>query len=136
MDHLTVSKRSALMARIRGRDTEPERRVRSLAHALGFRYRLHVYGLPGRPDLVFPKRRKVILVHGCFWHQHDCPRGKRPASNVSFWSEKLERNRVRDRSVLHQLRKAGWKVIVVWECQTKDSARLSRRLERFLSNDN
>lgn len=133
MDHMSPGKRSALMARIRGTDTRPEQRVRSVAHRLGFRFRLHVRGLPGRPDLVFPRLRKIILVHGCFWHQHDCPRGTRPASNVAFWTEKLDRNQARDRTVLRQLRRQGWRVIVIWECQTNDPARLSRRLGRFLS---
>src|SRR4051794_26494134 len=102
------------MALVRGVDTKPEMRVRRLLHAMGYRYVLHVRSLPGCPDVVFPKRRKVVFVHGCFWHQHSCSMGARmPKSSVTFWSEKLNGNRVRDGKVRHQLRAAGWSLIIV-----------------------
>ena len=122
------------MARVRGRDTTPERIVRSAAHRMGFRFRLHVAGLPGRPDLVFPSKHKVIFVHGCFWHRHTCKRGTLPASNIEFWREKLERNKRRDREVVKALTRAGWEVMVVWECETRNAEKLTRRLGVFLSD--
>lgn len=121
------------MARIRSHNTAPERIVRSLVHGMGYRYRLHVATLPGRPDLVFASRRKVIFVHGCFWHRHTCKRGALPSSNVDFWEHKLEGNRARDRRSARALRQAGWQVLVIWQCQTRDTVRLTGRLERFLS---
>lgn len=120
------------MSRIKGRDTAPELAVRRLVHGLGYRYRLHVAGLPGRPDLVFASRRAVIFVHGCFWHQHDCPRGTRPRSNRTFWTSKLDRNRERDEAAIRTLRSLGWRVLVVWECQTRWKSKLTRRVTRFL----
>lgn len=122
------------MARVRGRDTKPERVVRSAAHRMGYRFRLHVAGLPGRPDLVFPSKHKVIFVHGCFWHRHACNRGALPASNIEFWQEKLERNRSRDEEAIKALTRAGWKVRVVWECETHDAEKLERQLGDFLSD--
>ena len=132
MDHVGPEVRSSIMARVRGSDTKPELLVRRLAHRLGYRYRLHVADLPGRPDLVFRSRRKVILVHGCFWHQHDCKRGTRPKDNHEFWSTKLNRNCARDAEVAQSLNASGWKVLVVWECQTRDETKLAKRLIRFL----
>lgn len=123
------------MALVKSKDTKPEMRVRRLVHGMGYRYRLHSRALPGNPDLVFPGRRKVIFVHGCFWHRHQCAMGDRlPKSRVSFWRGKLEQNKRRDRAVRRQLRKAGWSVAVVWECQTtpKHLNQLARRLRRFL----
>lgn len=122
------------MARVRGRDTTPERVARSAAHRMGHRFRLHVAGLPGRPDLVFPSKHKVIFVHGCFWHRHTCKRGTLPASNVAFWQAKLERNKRRDREAMKALTRAGWRVMVVWECETRDAEKLRRRLDDFLSD--
>src|SRR5712671_7462406 len=119
MDHLSPEKRSQLMSRIHGRDTKPELLVRRLVHGLGYRYRLHDKRLPGCPDLVFRSRRKVIFVHGCFWHQHNCGRGTRPKQNKKFWKEKLDRNRARDKDVLRSLKRLGWKAMFVWECQTR-----------------
>lgn len=107
--------------------------VRRLAHVLGYRYRLHDNKLPGCPDLVFRSRLKVIFVHGCFWHQHDCKRGTRPKDNKEFWRAKLDRNRARDDEVLRCLKELGWKAMVVWECQTHDKAALARRIVRFLA---
>ncbi len=124
------------MALVRSRDTKPEMRVRKLVHGLGFRYRLHYKGLPGRPDMAFPARRKVILVHGCFWHRHHCPMGDRmPKSRFEFWGPKLQKNRERDARVLRGLRQEGWQALVVWECQTLPARlpALVRRIERFLA---
>lgn len=122
------------MSRVRSADTKPEILVRRLAHSLGLRYRLHRSDLAGKPDLVFPSLGKVVFVHGCFWHQHSCKRGnRRPATNRSYWDQKLDRNVLRDQRVQRALRRDGWSVMVVWECQTKDENKLRRRLERFLS---
>ena len=120
------------MSRIRGRDTQPELIVRRLVHGMGYRYRLYRRDLPGRPDLVFPGRRKVILVHGCFWHQHDCSRGRRPSSNRTFWDAKLDRNVARDRENIGALEGLGWSVFVVWECETRDRDGLAARVSAFL----
>lgn len=120
-DRLSASQRSALMARIRGKDTKPELAVRSLLHAAGFRFRLHARQLPGRPDLVLPKHYAVVFVHGCFWHRHGrCRDGRStPRSNQAYWGPKFERNVARDRRVKQALRRRGWRVITVWECQVK-----------------
>jgi len=120
MDTLTPSSRSWNMSRIRARDTAPERLVRSLLHKEGYRFRLHT-GLPGTPDIVLPKYRSVILVHGCFWHRHrSCKYAYTPKSRQSFWQTKFVTNVARDRQVRRQLKKLGWRVIIVWECETKD----------------
>ena len=136
-DTLTRSDRSRAMAAVKGRDTAPERVVRQMAHALGYRFRLHVAALPGTPDLVFPRLRKIIDVRGCFWHCHDCGRCRLPADNRAYWQAKLERNRNRDRANAARLRRLGWRVLVVWECQTRPAAqaRLRRRLAAFLGRD-
>src|SRR5688572_6438781 len=106
------------MSRVRGRDTTPEIFVRKLASSLGFRFRLHKSDLPGKPDLVFPGRMKIILVHGCFWHRHrGCSKATTPKSNVDTWEEKFRRNLARDRKNLKELRAAGWKVLIVWQCE-------------------
>ena len=127
--------RSRIMRAVRSKDTKPELEVRRLLFSLGYRYRLHCKDLAGSPDLVFPGRRKVIFVHGCFWHGHDCPRGARkPATNAAYWEKKVGRNRVRDRSVLEALTASGWSVEVVWECELRLANRstLLIRLEKFL----
>jgi DNA mismatch endonuclease (patch repair protein) len=117
-DTLTTAQRSRLMARVVGKDTKPEWILRSALHRLGFRYRLGGGGLPGRPDLILPKYRAVVFVHGCFWHRHaDCKRATLPRTNADFWKEKLERNVARDAEAVAALEAAGWKVIVVWECE-------------------
>lgn len=122
------------MSRIRGKDTGPEMAVRRMAHAMGFRYRLHVKGLPGRPDIVLPRHRKVIFVHGCFWHTHGCDAARRPpATHKRFWREKFARNAARDREALRALWQAGWQVLVVWECETKDARQLRAILAAFLA---
>lgn len=107
--------------------------VRSLVHRMGYRFRLHAKDLPGKPDLVFRPRRKIILVHGCFWHGHErCVDGRTPKSNLGYWGPKLARNRQRDADVLAALRAAGWKVLTIWECETADEAKLKRRVRSFL----
>jgi DNA mismatch endonuclease, patch repair protein len=133
MDHLTTAHRSWNMSRIRGRDTGPERAVRSLLHRLGYRFRLHGTKLPGRPDIVLARYRTVVLVHGCFWHRHrHCPLAYTPKSRTKFWSEKFAGNMARDRRTGQALRRLGWHVIVVWECEVRDGTTLSRRLHREL----
>jgi DNA mismatch endonuclease, patch repair protein len=126
--------RSRLMAGIRGKDTKPERIVRRLAHSLGYRFRLHRRDLPGCPDLVFPSRQKAIFVHGCFWHQHsNCRKATLPKTRRAFWRAKLFKNRARDRRAIKALESEGWSALIVWECEMKDLALLSRRLQSFLS---
>jgi len=133
VDVHTPEQRSRNMSAIRGRDTRPEIVVRSLVHGMGYRYRLHRRDLPGKPDLVFPRLRKVIFVHGCFWHVHDCPYGRvQPATNAAFWSEKRGGNADRDRRHAAELRRAGWRSLVIWECEIRDSERLARRVKAFL----
>src|SRR5262249_20074343 len=127
--------RSAVMRAVKSSDTGPERVVRACVRDLGFarRYRLGGRGLPGKPDLVFSALRKAIFVHGCFWHGHDCKRGARaPKDNASYWSAKIARNRARDVSVLRTLKREGWSALVVWECETRDTHTLCKRLARFL----
>lgn len=126
--------RSRTMRAIKSKDTSTELAVRRLVHGMGFRFRLHRRDLPGSPDLVFPTRRKIIFVHGCFWHGHDCKRGNRvPSTNTDYWLSKIARNRQRDDSVLAQLRDLGWHSYVVWECQLKEPEQLRAALLRFLS---
>ena len=126
---------SARMRRIPRADTTPEIAVRQLAHRMGCRFRLHRRDLPGTPDIVFPSRRKVILVHGCFWHQHsNCSGGRLPRSRVEYWGPKLARNVERDARTLERLKEAGWEPLVVWECETKDEDALCSRLEGFLES--
>jgi DNA mismatch endonuclease (patch repair protein) len=134
VDRLTSQARSQLMARVRSKDTTPELLVRRLLHRLGYRYVLHDKRLPGRPDLVFPSRKKVILVHGCFWHGHSCKLGTIPKTNSEFWREKFAANEARDQRQAAALRRAGWQVMVVWECATRkpDLHALERRLSHFL----
>lgn len=134
-DVLTPEQRSYCMSRIRGKDTEPEIAVRRLAHAMGYRFRLHRKDLPGKPDLVFPRLRKVIFVHGCFWHFHNCRYGRvRPKTNAEFWAEKRRQTKSRDRRNRDQLRRLGWSVFILWECELKRDD-LSHRLERFLGSE-
>ena len=133
MDTLTAAERSELMRRVRAKDTKPEMAVRSLVHRMGFRYRLHRRELPGNPDLVFPRLRKVIFVHGCFWHGHCCRSGQnRPRSNKGYWLPKLHRNKARDRANRAKLRRSGWDVLVVWECQVRRIEALCERIAPFL----
>lgn len=134
-DNLTRDQRAHCMSQVKGKDTRPEIIVRELVHRLGYRYRLHQKDLPGRPDLVFPSREKVIFVHGCFWHRHRCRKGRSmPATRKSFWQDKLNGNRARDQSNRRALRRQGWDVLVIWECQTQDIERLSAKLVNFLES--
>ena len=129
----TPEQRSRNMAAIRSNNTKPEMIVRKVAHSLGFRFRLHRKNLPGKPDLVFPRSRKVILVHGCYWHMHNCKYGKvKPKTNTDFWQAKRESNVKRDRKVLRQLKKLGWMYLVIWECQIKNVAQLKETVSAFL----
>lgn len=121
MDVLTPWQRSYCMSRIRGKDTAPELYVRRVAHAQGLRFRLHREGLPGRPDLVFPGKGIALFIHGCFWHRHSgCPKASTPATNVAQWNVKFDKNVDRDRRVTAELEALGWRVVVIWECETKD----------------
>lgn len=129
-DHLTPAQRSSAMSRVRGKDTTPELKVRRLLHSLGYRFRLHRKDLPGKPDIVLPKYKKVIFVHGCFWHLHRCK--ELPKSNIDYWKEKLDENKRRDRRNRNRLKKIGWDVLVVWECWTKDKDKLTKKLLSFL----
>lgn len=124
-DVLTQAQRHINMSRIRGRDTQPEMILRRGLHRRGLRYRLHRKDLPGKPDLVFPASKVVILVHGCFWHMHDCQRFKWPATRKEFWRAKIQTNHERDRNTLEELRAAGWRVQIVWECALRGSGRRS-----------
>jgi DNA mismatch endonuclease (patch repair protein) len=132
MDHISRARRSWLMARVKSRDTKPEMLVRRTVHSWGYRYRLHASDLPGKPDIVFRPRRRVIFVHGCYWHGHSCKYGiAQPKTNREFWEAKLLANRVRDARVQRLLRSEGWKVLIVWECETKKSS-WQQRTRRFL----
>lgn len=133
-DRLTPAARSGLMKRVRQRNTAPEKRVRSLLHKLGYRFRLHRKDLPGTPDIVLPSRRLAIFVHGCFWHGHDCRRGRAPTSNLEYWGPKLESNRERDSRKEAALVAAGWRVAVVWQCELDDEPALSHRLSSLLGS--
>lgn len=132
-DNLTASQRRACMAAIRSIDTQPEIIVRRLVHSLGYRYRLHSRKLPGKPDLVLSRYHCVIFVHGCFWHMHSCKRGKStPQTNAEFWKTKREKSRIRDRKSITLLRRAGWRVLVLWECQIRNDSVFSRRIVSFI----
>jgi DNA mismatch endonuclease, patch repair protein len=135
-DVLTAEQRSQCMAAIRGRDTTPERRLRSELHAMGYRYKLHSATLPGKPDIIFPSRKAVIFVHGCFWHRHDCKAGRSvPATRTEFWLRKLTKNTNRDRENIRDLRRRGWRVLVIWECQIKREpiGKVVRKAAAFLN---
>jgi DNA mismatch endonuclease (patch repair protein) len=122
------------MSQVKGRDTKPELAVRRIVSGLGFRYRLHSPGLPGKPDLVFGRIRKIIFVHGCFWHGHArCRYGNLPKSRVSFWEEKVATNRMRDRKTLRQLNSLGWESLVVWQCELRRPENLMRKIRDFLA---
>jgi len=135
MDKLNPIQRSANMRKIKSAGMKPELGVRSLVHQMGYRFRLHARDLPGKPDLVFRPKRKVIFVHGCFWHSHGitgCSDSRVPKSNTGYWVPKLERNRQRDAENAAALKAAGWKVLTVWDCETTDVVKLRSRLEKFL----
>ncbi len=129
-DVFTKAKRAEVMSRIKSRDTQPERAVRSMLHRLGYRFRLHRIDLPGKPDLVLSRYRTVVFVHGCFWHRHKgCRFSYTPKTRVDFWQNKFASNVVRDQRVRSQLVKLGWRVITVWECELRSAERLSGRLD-------
>lgn len=133
-DFLTPGERSALMSKVRGKNTKPEMIVRRALHAMGVRFRLHAKELPGRPDIVMRPRKAAIFVHGCFWHSHPgCRRCRIPSTNSEFWAEKLERNRSRDQAAIAALEDGGWRVLVLWECETRPGPGLDQHLSDFLS---
>lgn len=132
-DTLTPEERSRQMARVRGKDSAPELALRRLIHGMGYRYRLHVRALPGTPDMVFRSRGAVVFMHGCFWHRHPgCARSRIPKSRVDFWTAKLDGNRRRDLRDQRKLRRMGWRVMVVWECQLSRPVAVAARVSRFL----
>lgn len=136
VDSLTPEKRSEVMARVRSKNSRPELAVRKIVFAFGYRYRLHARTLPGCPDLVFRPRRKVIFVHGCFWHRHaNCILARMPKSHIDFWTTKLEGNRKRDERNKRALAREGWKVLTIWECQLRNAERLEARIRRFLDEE-
>ena len=138
MDNLSPKRRSENMRRIRSKNTKPELFIRSVVHKLGYRFRLHRKDLPGSPDLVFPARKKVIFIHGCFWHQHpkhDCLDSKVPKSNTVYWKPKLERNTQRDAECQLELTKLGWQPMTIWECELKRTDALEKKIIKFLDYD-
>jgi DNA mismatch endonuclease (patch repair protein) len=137
IDTVSSEIRSKMMRSVRRANTNPEIAVRRLAFSFGYRFRLHRRDLPGNPDIVFPKLKSVILVHGCFWHQHsNCPRAKQPTSNIKFWRRKLRGNVIRDKATVRALRKLGWRVLVVWECQISRQRSVAKRILKFLQQRN
>ena len=134
VDHIDRSKRSLNMAAVRSKDTGPEIAVRKIVHRLGYRYRLHVSSLPGRPDLVFPSRRKVVFVHGCFWHRHPrCRYATSPKTHKNFWEAKFTSNIARDRTARRELKRMNWAILTVWACELKKPDKLTTRLNDFLA---
>jgi len=133
-DIFSTEKRSIIMSRIHGYDTTPELIVRSIVHRMGYRFRVHQDKLPGNPDIVLHKLKKVIFIHGCFWHGHkNCPRSKRPTSNIPFWTNKLDNNLQRDKKKLRELKSLGWKYLIIWQCQIKNNEHLKIKIRRFFS---
>lgn len=136
VDRVSPAIRSRIMASVPGKSTKPEILVRSIAHSMGYRFRLHRRDLPGKPDIVFPGRKSLVFVNGCFWHGHECKREKMPKSNKPFWDDKIKNNRLRDERVLSELKTLGWKVLTIWECETKDPEIVKRKLSEFLGTPN
>ena len=135
-DVFSKEKRSWIMSRISGSNTKPEIIVRKIIHAMGFRYRLHVRNLPGTPDIVLPRHKKVVFVHGCFWHGHKgCKRSQRPSANSEFWNRKIEQNMARDKKVIKGLQKLGWRPLIIWECKTRNPLSLRKILAKFLHRE-
>jgi len=133
-DRITPKLRSEIMRRVRSKNTAPEMIVRRSAHALGYRFKLHQNQLPGSPDIVFPSRRKIVFVHGCFWHGHTCARGNRlPSTNTEYWSAKFNSNKKRDQRNQSLLQELGWSVLTIWECETRFPEVVEQELEKFLS---
>jgi DNA mismatch endonuclease (patch repair protein) len=135
-DKFPPEQRSKIMSRVKQRDTAPEIIVRRLLHRMGYRFRLQRKDLPGNPDIVLPRHRKIVFIHGCFWHGHEgCRRAARPTSNTEFWNRKIDKNMARDARVIAELEKLGWQVLTVWQCQTKDTVALQARLTKFLESE-
>jgi DNA mismatch endonuclease (patch repair protein) len=129
----TLEERSRIMRAVKGKDTSPEIAVRRMAHEMGYRFRLHRKDLPGKPDIVFPRLRKVVFVHGCFWHGHNCARGARmPVRNRSYWAQKIAKNMARDEASVAALKALGWKVNIIWECEIRERECVRRQLHSFL----
>jgi len=135
-DVFTRKKRSVIMSHIRSKNTKPEIAVRRLIREMGYSYRLHGKSLPGRPDLVLARYRRVVFVHGCFWHVHGgrCKRARPPRSRIDYWTPKLEANKQRDRLAAGRLRRSGWRVLIIWECQLRHAEKLRRRIQRFMED--
>lgn len=137
MDNISKEKRSLIMRKVKGRDTVPELKVRSMLHRMGYRFRLNKSKLPGRPDIVLPKWNTVIFVHGCFWHRHNCKNGIRiPASRQDYWIPKLRGNQERDKKNILQLKEMGWKILVIWECEIKHENRLLQKISTYFNSIN
>jgi DNA mismatch endonuclease (patch repair protein) len=134
LDHVSPEIRSRIMSAVHTRNTTPEMSVRRIVHKMGYRFRLHVSSLPGKPDLVFAGKRKLIFVHGCFWHGHNCKYGQLPKTKTEYWAAKIAKNKSRDRIQCQRLRKLGWDVLVVWQCSLKNQPVIQKRIERFLSD--
>jgi DNA mismatch endonuclease (patch repair protein) len=135
MDILTPAQRSERMSRVGQKNTAPEVELRKILHAAGYRFRLHRKDLPGTPDIVLPRRRTSVFLHGCFWHGHSCRAGRAPSSNTAFWQAKIIRNKARDVQVGTDLDRLGWRTIVVWQCELKDRAALLKRMNTLLSSE-
>lgn len=136
VDKLTKEKRSWNMSRIHSKDTIPEKKVRSLLHKLGYRFRIHKNNLPGKPDIVLPKYKMIIFVHGCFWHNHqNCKKSGIPKSNTDFWKDKIEKNMERDLANIEKLKNSGWNVHVIWECETENQEKLSTVILTIFGKD-
>ena len=132
-DKFSPEKRSEIMSCVRQKNTKPELIVRSLLHRMGYRFRLHRKDLPGKPDIVLPRYKKIIFVHGCFWHGHTgCPRSTRPKTNSEYWERKIDKNINRDKQHVKTLREMGWSILIIWECETKDGNKLIDKLKKFM----
>jgi DNA mismatch endonuclease, patch repair protein len=135
MDRVSTAVRSRIMSKVKTRDTLPEMQIRRIIHGLGYRYSLHKEGLPGKPDIVFVSRRKVIFVHGCFWHGHKCRYGRPPKSKLEYWKPKIARNKERDKEQMKILRKDGWCIMEVWQCHMRNPELLKNRIVEFLEDE-
>ncbi|RWE07705.1 MAG: DNA mismatch endonuclease Vsr [Mesorhizobium sp.] len=135
MDTRTPEQRRHIMQSVRQKNTGPEIAIRRALHAMGYRFRLHVKELTGKPDIVFPSRRKAIFVHGCFWHGHDCTKGRLPKSREDYWGPKIAANKARDEQTMNKLKELGWDCMAVWQCETKDSERIVDKIKLFLGDE-
>ncbi len=135
MDHVTPHKRSKIMAAVRSKDTKPEMMIRRLVYSMGYRYKLHSDALPGKPDLVFSSKKKVVFVHGCFWHGHNgCNKAQLPKSRTDFWQDKIENNVRRDKRVKRALNRKGWRYLIIWQCQINNLEKVKAKIYTFLNN--